>query len=109
MEFGKNTVDKTPAGEEYFVVENGTNTHDLLKLARQKNSCFNFTTQKFSFGHSLTSLCSVQINHKDQFYWMIYVAEDSVKPEKPAAHGIDDLKPADGSCVIFKYEKVSWK
>ena len=99
--FGKDTVDKASAGPEYFVLKNGSNAHDLLKVARHKNPCFNFTVQKTSWGHSIVSLCGVKKNPKLKQYWSIRIAEDAVKPGKSAKYGIDGLKLTDGYCVIF--------
>ena len=108
VEFGKNTVNKAPAGPEYFVLKNGSSAHDLLKVARQKDPCFDFTLKKTSWGYWLDSMCGVHTDLKLKKYWMIYVAEDSVKAAKFALYGIVDLKPAHGSCVIFKYMNLSW-
>ena len=111
MEFANDTAvaDKAPAGPEYFVLKNGSSAHDLLKVARHKDPCFEFTAQKSSWGHWLEVLCGVKSKPKLKQYWSIRIAEDAVTSGKSAKTGIDGLKPTDGSCVIFLFKQYYWK
>ena len=105
LEFEKNTaVNKTTPPPEYITVKNGTNAHDILKLAKKRHPCYDFTVKATSWGHMITSICGVSQDPKKKLYWMIYSA-----PGKPAPYGIDDFRPAHGSCVIFKLKKLNWK
>ena len=58
--------------------------------------------KKYSFGHFITSICSVGSDWKKKHYWMIYVNG------KSAQYGVDGLKPKDGDIITFKYKKVNF-
>ncbi|XP_031557458.1 uncharacterized protein CG3556-like [Actinia tenebrosa] len=83
-------------------VRNGTNTHNILRQAAKLDSRYAFTTKAYSFGNMVTSISGVHQDHTNSKYWMIYSDPNTLTPT-----GIDHYRPKDGSCVIFKYEKLS--
>lgn len=103
VNINKYTKGKTAPTTECVTVANGTNAYDILKEAAKKNACYAFTTQKTSYGNSVTSICGVQRRPVDKFYWMIYV------DEKSATAGVDDLRPGDGSTLSFRYKQLHWR
>ena len=58
--------------------------------------------KKYSFGHSITSICGVAKDWKKRHYWMIYVNG------KTAQYGVDGLKPKDGDIITFIYKKLNF-
>ena len=64
------------------------------------NPCFRFQYKLFESpsGHYITSICCLEEDLEVGFYWRIY------KNGQPSDVGIDDLTPADGDTITFKYE-----
>ena len=58
--------------------------------------------KKYSFGHSITSICGVAKDWRKRHYWMIYVNG------KTAQYGVDGLKPKDGDIITFIYKKLNF-
>lgn len=87
-----------------MVVANGTSAHDLLKKAAKIHPCYKFSAVKSSYGHMITEICGVPNNNEKKYYWMVYSTNTTM-----AAHGVDHFYsyPKDGSCVIFKYQKLT--
>lgn len=84
-------------------VLNGTNAHDILKLATKQNSCFSVHAVKTMWGHSVHDICGIERKPKDKFYWTIYINGKSAKT------GIDYLKPSNGSTVLFAFKQLNWR
>ena len=97
------TVGKTPPPPVCVTVLNGTNAHDILKLAANQHPCYHFTAVLGSYGHSVLSICDIHRVPVEKFYWMIYIDGHS------APVGIDDLKPQNGDILSFKFEKLHWR
>ncbi|PFX24721.1 gastric intrinsic factor-like [Stylophora pistillata] len=103
VDTNKDTEGKTPPPTKCVTVANGTNAHNILKEAAKKHPCYAFTTQTSTYGHSVTSICGVQRRPVDKFYWMIYIDEET------APVGVDELKPAHGSTLSFRYKQLHWR
>ena len=73
------------------IVQNPNN--DCKKVVQYK---------KYSFGHSITSICGVASDWRKKHYWMIYVNG------KTAQYGVDGLKPKDGDLITFIYKKLNF-
>ena len=58
--------------------------------------------KRYSFGHSITSICDVASDWKKKHYWMIYVNG------KSAQYGVDGLEPKHGDLITFIYKKVNF-
>ena len=84
-------------------VPEGTTAKTILDLAGKQNSCYRATYKKYSFGHSVTSICGVGTDVSKKYYWLIYVNG------KSAQYGVDGLKPKDGDLITFKYKKLTFK
>ena len=84
-------------------VRNGTNAHEILKIAATQDSCFNFTAVMTMWGHSVRSICGISRRPADKVYWMIRI------DGKSARTGIDYLKPGDGSTLVFVYKQLFWR
>lgn len=83
-------------------VLNGTNAHDILKVAADVHPCYNFTVLHTSYGRMIKSICDVDQRPADRFYWLIHI------DGKSAPVGIDDLRPADGSTLSFQHKQMNW-
>ncbi|XP_031557454.1 transcobalamin-2-like [Actinia tenebrosa] len=94
----------TPPPPVSLTVLNGTNTYDILVLASKQHDCYKFNTTMSAWGNSLTSICGVAKDPANKKYWMIYSDPTTLTPT-----GIDSYRPKDGSCVIFKYEKLNFR
>ena len=94
---------KTPPSPVCVEVRNGTNAHEILKLAAKQDSCYNFTAVMTMWGHSVHSICGVYRRPADKVYWSIKIDGKSAKT------GIDYLKPGDGSTLKFVYKQYSWR
>ncbi|CAH3111192.1 unnamed protein product [Porites lobata] len=102
FEANKYSKGKSPPPRVCVKVLNGTNAHDILKVAVNEHPCYNFTAVNTSWGHMITSICEIEQRHSDKFYWMVKI------DGKSAATGIDDLIPSDGSNLLFEYKKLNW-
>ena len=102
FEVNKYSKGKSPPPRVCVKVLNGTNAHDILKVAVNEHPCYNFTAVNTSWGHMITSICEIEQRHSDKFYWTIKI------DGKSAATGIDDLIPSDGSNLLFEYKKLNW-
>ena len=80
----------------------GTTVYEILEKAKLQNPCYKATYKKYSFGHSITSICCVAKDWKKRQYWSIYVNG------KTAQYGVDALKPKDGDLITFKYKKLNF-
>jgi hypothetical protein len=87
----------------HVTVNNGTNAHDILRIAAKKNPCYGITTRKGAYGHSITSICGVYRDPANNKYWMIYSG-----PNTSAGTGIDTFRPRNGTCAIFKFKKLDF-
>ena len=83
-------------------VVNGTNAHDILKVAADRHPCYNFTVLHTSYGRMIKSICGTEQKPAEKLYWMIHINE------KTAPVGIDDLRPQHGSTLRFHYKKMNW-
>ncbi|KAL9983027.1 hypothetical protein ACROYT_G005151 [Oculina patagonica] len=99
----KYTGGRSPPSPACVQVRNGTNAHEILKMAATQDSCFNFTAVMTMWGHSVYSICGLDRRPADKVYWMIYI--DS----KSAPTGIDDLRPGGGSTLVFVYKQLFWR
>lgn len=88
----------------HLTVANGTNAYNILKLAATKNPCYNFTAKLSAFGHFITSICGVFQEPANKKYWMIYSDNNTLTPT-----GVDNYRPKDGTCVIFKFQKLNFR
>lgn len=84
-------------------VPEGTSAKTILDLAKTQNSCYTAKYKKYSFGHSVQSICDVASSWSKKQYWMIYLNG------KSSQYGVDALKSKDGDLITFKYEKLSFK
>jgi hypothetical protein len=85
-------------------VPNGTNAYDILTLAGGRNPCYKFTAKLSAFGHSITSICGVHLEQANKKYWLIYSDPNTLTPT-----GVDNYRPKDGTCVIFKFQKLNFR
>ncbi|XP_078358162.1 transcobalamin-1-like [Oculina patagonica] len=99
----KYTSGRSPPLPACVKVRNGTNAHDILKMAATQDSCFNFTAVMTMWGHSVYSICGLDRRPADKVYWMIYI------DGKSARTGIDYLRPGDGSTLVFVYKQLFWR
>lgn len=99
----KYTDGKSPPSPACVEVRNGTNAHEILKLAATQDPCFNFTVKMTMWGNSVRSICGVHRRPADKVYWMIKIDGKSAKT------GIDYLIPGDGSTLVFVYKQLFWR
>ena len=102
FEVNKHSTGKSPPPRTCVEVLNGTNAHDILKVAASNHPCYNFTVLHTSFGRMIKSVCDIAQRPADKFYWTINI------DGKSATVGIDDLKPGDGSILGFEYKQLNW-
>jgi hypothetical protein len=81
----------------------GTTAYEILEMAKLQNSCYTATYKKYSWGHSVQSICGVFSDWKKKQYWMIYINE------KSSQYGVDGLKPNDGDLIRFIFKKLTFK
>jgi len=84
-------------------VLNGTNAYEILKIAATRDGCYSFDAKKTMWGHSIYAICGIYRKPKEKFYWMIYINGQSAKV------GIDSLRPANGSTLLFEFKQLSWR
>ena len=80
-----------------MVAPNGTAAFDFLELAGELNPCYIFSYKTFSIGRYITTICCVQENRNESYYWFIYLNG------KLSPVGADLLKPKDGNTLLFEY------
>jgi len=54
-------------------VLNGTNAHEILKMAAARDGCYSLNTEESMWGHFITAICGIDQKPKEKFYWMIYI------------------------------------
>jgi hypothetical protein len=80
-------------------VAEGTNGFKVLQLASQKTPSFTFKDITDSLGHYITSINGVLQDTASKLSWFIY------KNGVSSQVGIDEIIPANGDTITFKYEK----
>ena len=83
--------------EQKVIAPNGTAGFELLQLAGKQHPCYTFNYKTFSFGRYITTICCVQENKIEKFYWFIYLNGE------PSSVGVDLLKPKDKDVLLFEY------
>jgi hypothetical protein len=87
----------------YLSVAHGTNAYDILTLAGESDPCYKFTAElSAKFGHYITSICGVHLEQANKKYWLIYSDPNTLTPT-----GIDNYRPRNGTCVIFKFQQLN--
>ncbi|KAM7436534.1 hypothetical protein ABFA07_013693 [Porites harrisoni] len=102
FEVNKYSKGKTPPPRACVNVLKGTNAHDILTMALKEHPCYKFTVKMTSWGRSIMSICDITRRPVDKYYWMIKING------KSATTGIDNLRPSDGSHLLFEYKKLYW-
>lgn len=102
FEVNKYSKGKTPPPRACVNVLKGTNAHDILTMAVKEHPCYKFTVKMTSWGRSIISICDITRRPVDKYYWMIKING------KSATTGIDNLRPTDGSHLLFEYKKLYW-
>ena len=96
------TNGKTPPSPVCVKVLNGTNAHEILKLAAKQDSCYDFTAVMTMWGHRIYSICGIHRRPSDKVYWAIEVDGRSARTL------MDYLRPGDGSTLVFVYKQYFW-
>ena len=100
--FNVTNLKRTEPAVSVDVME-GTSAKIILEMAASQNPCYTPTFKKYSFGHSVTSICGVASDRSKSQYWMIYING------KPSKYGVDALKPDNGDIITFVYKKLSFE
>ena len=80
-----------------LVVPEKATAYEILKLAANSNSAYEFEVLETSYGRMITSINNVQQNSKTGSYWSLY------ENDKAARDGVDLFIPKNNTCILFKY------
>ena len=98
-----NAINKENPMLQIVTVPKGSTALDVLRLASQQDSCYQFETKTTAWGEYLTQVCRARESPTKKVHWMFYV------DGKLATSGISKHVMQENECIVLKYEKLSYK